>query len=275
MGVNKGVAKTTVSDSINNPINKKNSISEKLGAKMLPTLGSNLPNLKKLGPDEEFIDKKECNVNWNYFHNGNDWNCKCSVGMLQSPINLCDKNVKEYKDEVYFHFTTKDEMDLIRPVQKIKNTGKTIKIDYNIGFLRLGASMTKYKGYQIHFHVPSEHSISYFYLFFVYEIFNLFITKLKKYFFFFYNEFIKLFYFFIDDKFYDMEMHLVYKIDESDKTGISQNANKIFIVSVLFEAIEVDENDNEAESRISSKFLNLYFKKKNYMLYLNIFCNIN
>lgn len=29
-----------------------------------------------------------CNENWNYNENGKDWNCKCSEGLEQSPINI-------------------------------------------------------------------------------------------------------------------------------------------------------------------------------------------
>lgn len=42
----------------------------------------------------------------------------------------------------------------------IENTGKTLKIGYDFGEMILFDSNDLYKGYQIHFHIPSEHSIS-------------------------------------------------------------------------------------------------------------------
>jgi len=37
------------------------------------------------------LESPKCNEGWNYDNKGSDWNCECSEGKEQSPINLPSK----------------------------------------------------------------------------------------------------------------------------------------------------------------------------------------
>ncbi len=41
--------------------------------------------------DQVLTYKSECNVQWSYYFQGTDWNCLCSTGTQQSPVNLCSQ----------------------------------------------------------------------------------------------------------------------------------------------------------------------------------------
>jgi carbonic anhydrase len=120
-----------------------------------------------------FIIPKEspkCNANWNYQKNGSDWECTCSEGLNQSPINLPIPNKK---------ITTKIKpmflYDIIQPIAKensidgVLKENEPIKIFNRDGLLRilhnnLGkiilADGGVYHGEEIIFHTPAEHTIN-------------------------------------------------------------------------------------------------------------------
>lgn len=177
---------------------------------------------EKGNPLEEFLKKDECNMNWDYFQNGNDWKCKCSVGNLQSPINLCALKTQKTCDDVYFQFLDNVDFDLDQPQQKISNTGKTVKIDYKLGKLIMENKFVEYEGYQIHFHVPSEHTL--------------------------------------ENEFMDMEMHLVYHLSPRNRMVDVREYNPFIIVSVLFKAYDDFEDESE-ENIIKSSFLDQFLNR--------------
>lgn len=56
-----------------------------------------------------------CNEDWTYFKAGEDWNCKCSEGKQQSPVNIktgCAKN-NEIDEGAQFHFNSLEIKDLV------------------------------------------------------------------------------------------------------------------------------------------------------------------
>ena len=104
------------------------------------------------------LPSKFCNENWNYSKNGDDWECNCSDGVEQSPINL-----------------PKIENTILSPVKplfsydKINNKVKkeTISLINNNYIQIIGDSFGKvitldgtvYKAKEITFHTPSNHHI--------------------------------------------------------------------------------------------------------------------
>jgi len=120
-----------------------------------------------------FIIPKEsprCNHNWNYQKNGSDWECICSEGLNQSPINLPKPNRKMIsKLKPMFLY------DMIQPIAKensidgIMKENEPIKIFNKDGLLRimhsnLGKIVLSdggvYHGEEIVFHTPAEHMIN-------------------------------------------------------------------------------------------------------------------
>lgn len=95
----------------------------------------------KIGRNEELIHKNECNVEWSYYFNGHDWNCLCSTGHKQSPIDLCSHSVQNTnQDQYYFILTSKLQFDNYYADNvgyQITNTGKTIKIEYKLGSINI------------------------------------------------------------------------------------------------------------------------------------------
>ena len=81
------------------------------------------------------------------------------MGERQSPINIMKNSTKKHNDTIRMEFTSLDQLNTDRPEQLIKNTGRTIKIDYQLGDLYIFPKLTHYEGKQIHFHVHSEHSL--------------------------------------------------------------------------------------------------------------------
>jgi carbonic anhydrase len=122
---------------------------------------------------EIFIIPREsprCNSNWNYQKNGSDWECTCSEGLNQSPINLPNPNKKMItKIKPMFLY------DIIQPIAKensvdgILKENEPIKIFNKDNLLRifhnnLGkivlADGGVYHGEEIIFHTPAEHTIN-------------------------------------------------------------------------------------------------------------------
>lgn len=120
-----------------------------------------------------FIIPKEspkCNANWNYKNHGSDWECICSEGINQSPINLPKPNRRMItKLKPLFLY------DIIQPIAKensidgIMKENEPIKIFNKDGLLRIMHSNlgkivlpdgSVYHGEEIIFHTPAEHMIN-------------------------------------------------------------------------------------------------------------------
>jgi len=130
--------------------------------------GNSTKKIKKM-----FIIPQEsprCNANWNYYKNGSDWECICSEGLNQSPINLPKPNRKMIsKMKPLFLY------DLMQPIAKensidgIMKENEPIKIFNQDGLLRImHSNLGKivlpdggvYHGEEIVFHTPAEHMIN-------------------------------------------------------------------------------------------------------------------
>lgn len=107
-----------------------------------------------------------CNQKWNYSLNGDDWDCVCSNGNEQSPINLPDKR-KAIDADVRPSFN----YDLITPTTtptidgsgqetlQIRNSGRYIHLLHdNMGRL-ITQDGTIYQAQEIMFHTPANHKI--------------------------------------------------------------------------------------------------------------------
>jgi len=142
------------------------------------------------------LPSKTCNDNWNYDSQGKDWNCDCSEGKLQSPIDIdtgkitrspvkpvfrYGKTVVDYKPEMGEESPIKIEYAENSVKIKHEGMGKLITLDGNV-----------YSADEIIFHTPSQHTI--------------------------------------DGRYYDMELEIVHSGESRDV--ISNHA----IVSILFTA---------------------------------------
>ena len=109
---------------------------------------------------------------------------KCQCGKRQSPINIeLNKKSNEKKNKepsliktlntndykIFFDFkdpkscqenTDKSDVDCKKPL--IKNTGKSLEIEYDCGIIVMPPHNNGYKCYKIEIHSPSEHKISQF-----------------------------------------------------------------------------------------------------------------
>jgi carbonic anhydrase len=113
------------------------------------------------------VASRTCNENWNYSLKGDDWNCDCSEGKMQSPIDLpplkyaIDSPVKplfQYK-EVNKNSKSNNDPD---------NHSKRLRLEYSDSALRIkhsnfGRIVTLdgavFAAKEIVFHTPSEHTI--------------------------------------------------------------------------------------------------------------------
>lgn len=114
-------------------------------------------------------ESRKCNEKWNYLEHGNDWECTCSEGKKQSPIDLPTKNqANQSKIKPLFMYES------ILPISK-ENTldgllveNEPVKIYHKNGALHIfhnymGKVVTNdgavFHGEEIVFHTPSEHTI--------------------------------------------------------------------------------------------------------------------
>jgi carbonic anhydrase len=116
------------------------------------------------------IPAKDCNYKFNYDVKGNDWECGCSEGMEQSPIDIpALENVFESPVAPMFTFspiaakspiTTIDGELKTQEYIKIKHFKNAIRILHNdIGkIVTLDGSV--YVGEEIVFHTPAEHKLN-------------------------------------------------------------------------------------------------------------------
>lgn len=116
------------------------------------------------------LPSKDCNSNWDYASKGNNWECLCSEGAEQSPIDIPDRS--ETVDSpitplfTFEPITAKSEITTLDGELKAH---ENVKIKYFKNALRilhpnLGKIVTLdgsvYIGEEIVFHTPAEHKIN-------------------------------------------------------------------------------------------------------------------
>lgn len=111
------------------------------------------------------LPSPSCNEDWNYTAHGGDWNCKCSEGFQQSPINVdrrCAVNANQTASFSYSKVSTEkvtgyyqDNMFVIKCKKSLSKEeceevsfGTIIDMDY-----------AEYSCNEIRFHTPGEHTI--------------------------------------------------------------------------------------------------------------------
>lgn len=99
-----------------------------------------------------------CNEKWNYKNHGEDWQCECSEGTQQSPIDFPEINsAKETTNKTLFSFyrVNKNEKDNDFEMLFEENM---LKIKGNLGSI-VTWELIKYELYEVQFHTSSEHTI--------------------------------------------------------------------------------------------------------------------
>lgn len=111
---------------------------------------------------------EECNHNFNYNKRGSDWECQCSEGKEQSPINIDSKSAFKSQAAPVFVFDEVDKTSFISSLDGTLTSNEPIKIRYYRGAVRIfhtkfGKVVTLdgavYHAEEIVFHTPSEHMI--------------------------------------------------------------------------------------------------------------------
>ena len=100
------------------------------------------------------IPSEYCNTGWGYFNEGQDWECKCTEGHMQSPIDLPRQKITTpVNDAAIFDYYK----------QKAGTTsyawedGK-VKIKGKFGTLN-DVDLAEYEAHEIQIHTPSEHRL--------------------------------------------------------------------------------------------------------------------
>ena len=100
------------------------------------------------------IESPVCNSGWDYASHGMDWECKCSEGTNQSPINLPNKlSLKEVDHQALFlmDLVPKSQMSFIWEDNMAKLKGRFGTINDPSG--------AEFEAYEIRFHSPAEHTL--------------------------------------------------------------------------------------------------------------------
>jgi carbonic anhydrase len=115
---------------------------------------------------------RDCNDKWTYDNQGQDWECQCSEGKEQSPIDLPDKDsaiLSEDRPVFTYEMISKDSSAFTGTLEGMMGAGKPARIMYDRGALRIHhPNMGKlvqldgsvYQAQEISFHTPSEHKIN-------------------------------------------------------------------------------------------------------------------
>ena len=116
------------------------------------------------------IPAKECNSAWDYSLKGNDWECGCSEGIEQSPIDIPEiSNIIESAATPYFTFNPMEAKSPVTSIDGELKTEKHFQIKYFKNAIRIlhndiGKIVTLdgsvYIGEEIVFHTPAEHKIN-------------------------------------------------------------------------------------------------------------------
>lgn len=95
-----------------------------------------------------------CNEDWDFYGHGNDWECKCTEGYMQSPINLPRKEMAIPVEDAALFDYVKVSADKSRFVWE----DGMIKILGTFGTIT-DVDMAEYEAYEIRIHTPAEHTI--------------------------------------------------------------------------------------------------------------------
>lgn len=116
------------------------------------------------------IPSRTCNEDWNYENKGEDWECLCKDGLLQSPIDLPKENEAILSPVApLFKFDVVDAKSTQSTEDGLIKTNEYIKIRFYNNALRIlhhnmGKIVTLnqavYVAEEITFHTPSEHTIN-------------------------------------------------------------------------------------------------------------------
>jgi len=112
---------------------------------------------------------RKCNQGWNYNLKGNDWECDCSEGMEQSPIDLPEiEEALESPISPLFHYFNVNSIIEEDSLDEYLKKGENLKITiienaikifhHNFGKV-VTADGSVYKAEEIVIHTPSEHTI--------------------------------------------------------------------------------------------------------------------
>jgi carbonic anhydrase len=115
------------------------------------------------------IASKNCNEGWDYANKGIDWNCECSEGKEQSPINLPPRDkailspikpIFEFNEvEPKIEVTNSEGQHQYNKILTIKNKKNTLKIKHNYFGKTVTLDGSIFTAEEIVFHTPSEHQI--------------------------------------------------------------------------------------------------------------------
>lgn len=105
-----------------------------------------------------------CNEDWNYGSKGTNWNCKCSEGFEQSPINVEKRCVSNINETASFSWSKVKTSKLAAYYEdnmmkiKCKYTDATQCQDVVFGRI-IDDDFAEYESSEIRFHTPAEHTI--------------------------------------------------------------------------------------------------------------------
>lgn len=115
------------------------------------------------------LPSEECNANWNFLKQGEDWECECKEGKEQSPINIdTAKLVASPVKPVFFYESAPFNIPSDSLDGYYKKNDKT-RFTFSQGFLSIkhpnfGSAATLdgvlYRAQEIRFHTPAQHSIN-------------------------------------------------------------------------------------------------------------------
>jgi carbonic anhydrase len=115
------------------------------------------------------LPSKKCNEDWDYINKGQDWNCECSEGKEQSPINLPPRHhsiISPIKPIFSFNevkakkeTTTSDGQHKTNKILSIKNKNNALRIKHKYFGKAITLDGGLYTAEEIVFHTPSEHTI--------------------------------------------------------------------------------------------------------------------
>lgn len=116
------------------------------------------------------LETKPCNYNWNYISLGKEWECTCSEGLLQSPIDIIRKETIVSPEKPYFHFevasvtsnqrqsSIKEEQHSNKQHLKLQLTKNTFRINAYFGKI-VKQDSSVYHCNLLIIHTNSEHKI--------------------------------------------------------------------------------------------------------------------
>ena len=116
------------------------------------------------------LPSRTCNEDWNYLNKGQDWECTCSEGREQSPIDLPpkDKSIHSPIKPLFQYEEVQAKLDItsvdgqLRSTEfiKIKNIENSLSIFHKFFGKIVTLDGAVYNAEEIVFHTPSEHTIN-------------------------------------------------------------------------------------------------------------------